>query len=158
MKILIWNCRGIQKKGVSSFLRNLILEHKFMQAEIADSIIRQIDISHSYLWKWIPSQGKSGGILSGINLEYYDVGSFKEGKHILQLNLWDKIHKVKWNFLNVYGAPHDENKGDFLTELASFCSSSLEPFIIGGDFNLIRFSTEKIKQIAFLDFLGFSTQ
>jgi hypothetical protein len=29
MKGLIWDCRGIKKKGVSSFLRNLILEHKF---------------------------------------------------------------------------------------------------------------------------------
>ena len=29
MKGLIWNCRGMKKKGVSSFLRSLILEHKF---------------------------------------------------------------------------------------------------------------------------------
>ena len=86
------------------------------------------------------------------------MGSFKEGKHILQLNLWDKIHKVKWNFLNVYGAPHDENKGEFLTELASFCSSSLEPFIIGGTLISSDSPLKKIKQIAFLDFPGLSTQ
>lgn len=32
-------------------------------------------------------RGKSSGVLSGVNLELYDVGSFVEGKYILQLNL-----------------------------------------------------------------------
>ena len=53
MKGLFWNCRGIKKKCVSSFLRNLIMEHKFhilglqetMQADIDDSILRQFDPS-----------------------------------------------------------------------------------------------------------------
>jgi hypothetical protein len=84
MKGLIWNCRDIKKKGVSSFLRNLILEHKFyfiglqetMQENIEDKKIREIDPNNTYLWKWIPSKGKSGGILSGVNLEHFDVGSF----------------------------------------------------------------------------------
>jgi len=101
MKGLIWNCRGIKKIGVSSFLRNLILEHKFhfigiqetLQQDIGDHILRQIDPHQSYLWKWIPSYGRSGGILSGINLEFFDVGFFKEGKFILQMHLWDKQNK-----------------------------------------------------------------
>ena len=57
MKSLIWNCRGIKKKGVSSFLRNLIMEHKFdiiglqetMQAEIDNAILRKFDPLQNYL-------------------------------------------------------------------------------------------------------------
>ena len=57
MKGLIWNYRGIIKKGVSSFLRNLILEHKFhfiglqetMQPMIKDRILRKIDPNQTYL-------------------------------------------------------------------------------------------------------------
>ena len=153
MKGLIWNCRGINKKGVSSFLRNLILEHKFhfigiqetMQEAIDDTIIRSFDPNQSYLWKWVPSRGKSGGILSGIKLDLLDVGTFKEGKYMLQLNLWDKMAKKNWNFLNIYGVAHEENKLEFLAELANFCSTNKEPLIIGRDFNIIRFSSEKIK-------------
>ena len=153
MKALIWSCRGIRKKGVSSFLRNLILEHKFhiiglqetMQSNIDDYLLRKIDPSQEYIWKWIPSKGKSGGILSGVRLEHFDVGSFKEGKFVLQLNLWDKNNKVKWNFLNIYGSPHEEHKADFLAELAAFCGGNQVPFLVGGDFNLIRFSSEKNK-------------
>jgi hypothetical protein len=153
MKGLIWNCRGI-RKSVSSFLRELILDHKFhfiglqetMQAVIEDKTLRLIDPNQNYLWKWIPSKGRFWCILSGINLEFYDVGAFPEGKYILQLTLWDKHKKIKWNFLNVYGAPHEEDKADFLAQLALMCSKCKEPYIIRGDFNLIRFSSEKIKK------------
>ena len=153
MRGLIWNCRGIKKSGVSTFLNNLIFEHKFhfiglqetQQADIDDKTIRLIDPAGNYLWKWIPSKGKSGGILSGINTDIYDVGSFHEGKYILQLNIFDRERKLKWNFLNVYGAPQEENKIEFLTELASFCSKNKDPYLVGGDFNILRFTSEKNK-------------
>jgi hypothetical protein len=37
-------------------------------------------------------------------MEFLDVGSFIDGKYSLQLNLWDKQRREKWNFLNIYGA------------------------------------------------------
>ena len=151
MNSLIWNCRGIKKTGVSTFLRNLILEHNFhiiglqetMQADIDDRLLRAIDPATNYLWKWVPSQGKSGGILSGINLEFYDVGGFHEGKHFLQLNLWDKTLNAQ-----------DENKPKFLAELAHCCSASKEPYMIAGDFNIIRFTSEKNKDTGLSRFSG----
>ena len=153
MKGLIWNCRGIKKKGISSFLKNFILEHNFhfigLQETVAESIddntLRKFDPNGLYLWKWIPSRGKSGGILSGINTDLMDVGGFCEGNYILQLDLWDKQLKQKWNFLNVYGAAQEMNKNEFLAELARFCNKNKLPFLIGGDFNIIRFATEKNK-------------
>lgn len=83
--------------------------------------------------------------MSGINIELLDVGSFCEGKYMLQMHLWDKKLKKKWNFINVYGAAQEENKNDFLEELAKFCAKNNDPLIIGGDFNLIRFISEKNK-------------
>jgi len=151
MKGLIWNCRGIKKSGTSTFLRNLILEHKFhfiglqetMQADIDEKILRILDPEREYLWKWISSRGRSGGILSGINIKFCDVGSFLEGKYMLQINIWDKETRVKWNFINVYGPAQDEHKYEFLSELANFCCKNRDPYLIGGDFNLIRFASEK---------------
>ena len=64
---------------------------------------------------------------------------------MLQLNLWDKINKIKWNLLVVYGAAHDDFKMQFLSELSSFCSKSSEPLVIEGDFNIIRYSFERNK-------------
>ncbi|KAG2591039.1 hypothetical protein PVAP13_5NG449740 [Panicum virgatum] len=116
-----------------------------MQVEIDDRTLRLIDPSGSYLWKWVPSNGRSGEILSGVHIDKFDIGTFHEGKYILQLNLYDKEKKVKWNFLNIYGAPHEENKMEFLAELANFCSRNKESFIAVGDFNIIRFTSEKNK-------------
>jgi len=140
MKGLIWNCRGIIKKGVSSFLRNLILEHKFhfiglqetMQPRIEDRILRKIDPNQTYLWKWIPSSGRSGGLLSGINIDLYDVGAFYEEKYILQMDLWDKDKKAKCNFLNVYGPLMRKIKMSFLLNLLCFAKNAMSLILLVG--------------------------
>ena len=36
-------------------------------------------------------------------------------------------------------------KNEFLVELAHFCSKNNQPYLIGGDFNIIRFSSDKNK-------------
>jgi mannosylglycoprotein endo-beta-mannosidase len=50
-----------------------------------------------------------------------------------------------WHFINVYGAAQEENKVEFQTELAKTIHNCKEPVLIGGDFNIIRFSNEKNK-------------
>jgi hypothetical protein len=91
-------------------------------------------------------QGQIWGILVGVRIDLYDVGSFQQGDYMIQMNLWDKRNKVKWNLLIVYGAAHDEHKLEFLSELSSFCSRNAEPILIGGDFNIIRFASERNRQ------------
>lgn len=108
-----------------------------------DSLIRKFDPQQNYLWLWNPSKGKSGGILVGVRLDLYEVSSFRQGEYMIQLNLWDKVARIKWNLLVVYGAAQEEGKIPFLSELSSFCSSNQEPLLIGGDFNLITYASEK---------------
>jgi hypothetical protein len=62
---------------------------------------------------------------------------------MLQLNLWDKIHMCKWNLIVVYDPAQDKNKKDFLLELFVFYNNNKDPYIIGGDFNIVRLSYEK---------------
>jgi hypothetical protein len=84
-------------------------------------------------------------------LERFDVGSFKKGEFMIQVNLWDKMLKFKWNLLVVYGAAQDENKIAFLTEHSRFYASNKEPLLVGGDFNVIRYLKEKIICLVFID-------
>ena len=69
------------------------------------------------------------------------------GNYILQVTVFDVVKKCVWALLNVYGAAHDEQKGEFLSELASFCSHLTIPYIIGGDFNILRHCGEKNKKM-----------
>jgi len=71
------------------------------------------------------------------------VGAFHPDDFMLQMNLWDKINKIKWNLLIVYGVAQEENKINFLTELSAFYNRSKEPLLIGGDFNIIRYARER---------------
>jgi hypothetical protein len=104
---------------------------------------RKIDPGDSYFWKWVPSIGRSGGILCGIKNETLKVSVFKAGRFMLHFVLWDKMKKVSWSLLVAYGAAQDEQKNDFLTELAAFCNNVSTPFIVGGDFNILGHSGEK---------------
>jgi hypothetical protein len=48
--------------------------------------------------------------------------------------------------VNVYGAAQDENKDSFLAEMATFCANCKEPYMLGGDFNILRFLSDKNKK------------
>jgi hypothetical protein len=98
-----------------------------------DSLIRKFDPQQNYLWLWNPSKGRSGGILVGVKLDLYEVGSFRQGEYMIQLNLWDKMIRVT----------HEEGKILFLSELSNLYSFNQESLLIGGDFNLIRYASEK---------------
>ncbi|WVZ79382.1 hypothetical protein U9M48_026963, partial [Paspalum notatum var. saurae] len=56
---------------------------------------------------------------------------------MLQMDLWDKQLKIKWNLIVVYGPAHEEGKKEFLAELSSFCSNFhelREIHMCGGNF------------------------
>lgn len=103
-----------------------------MVEECSESLLRKWDYNKDFLWLWNPSKGKSGGILVGVLIERFDVGSFRQGEFMLQMNLWDKTLRSKWNLLVVYGAAQEENKISFLTELSRFCADNSDPMLIGG--------------------------
>ena len=48
----------------------------------------------------------------------------------------------------VYGPAHNDKKDQFLTEISNIYGSSKSPLLIGGDFNILRYSSEKNKKFA----------
>jgi hypothetical protein len=108
------------------------------------SFFRNLDPANNYFWKWTPTVAKSGGILCGVKTDSLDVNGFKAGKFMLKFVLWDKVKKCNWALIVAYGAAHEEHKSEFLTELASFCHDNFMPYIVGGDFNILRHCGEKI--------------
>jgi hypothetical protein len=98
MKGLFWNCMGVRKKGLASYVRDLLKENGFdliciqetMVQDFSDAMIRSVDPSKCYLWDWSPAKGKSGGILSGLKLDSFNVGSRTQGEYILMHVMWDK--------------------------------------------------------------------
>ena len=117
-----------------------------MKKSYNPSYFRKLDPEGKFKWEWIPSRGKSGGSLGGVDKDKFDLINVKHGKYILQMDLFDKGKKCNWALLVVYGAAQDENKPEFIAELSSMCNNTHIPYLVGGDFNILRHSGEKNKK------------
>lgn len=45
----------------------------------------------------------------------------------------------------MYGAAQEANKNEFLAELAFFHNQIIDPFLVGGNFHIVRFASKKNK-------------
>jgi hypothetical protein len=72
------------------------------------NIFGELDPQKDYLWHWIPSKGKSGGMLSGIKLERFSLENFESGEFVIVANVLDKKNLTKPSLANVYGPAQDE--------------------------------------------------
>jgi hypothetical protein len=78
---IIWNCRGVPKKGLNTFIKDLIWEYKTdfiglqetMKKSYTDKFIRKIDSNKEDSWYCTPSNRKSTGMLSGIKNNRFDL-------------------------------------------------------------------------------------
>ena len=98
---VLWNCRGVSKKGMAGMLKELLSDYdvdfiglqETMRKHYPDSFFRNIDYGKKIAWHWIPSKGKSGGILCGINIDRFDVISIMEGSFSIHAVVKDKKRK-----------------------------------------------------------------
>uniref|UniRef100_A0A452YKI6 Endonuclease/exonuclease/phosphatase domain-containing protein n=1 Tax=Aegilops tauschii subsp. strangulata TaxID=200361 RepID=A0A452YKI6_AEGTS len=81
MRGLIWNCRGVGKKGMATCLSDLISDHSLdflglqetMKKDFSSKCLRRIDPFNLFKWIWVPSEGKSGGIMCGLRQDTLEV-------------------------------------------------------------------------------------
>jgi len=85
-------------------------------------------------------------MLSGIKNDRFDVESFDIGDYMIIANVFDKNLKKHWSLANIYGLAQDEFKVSFLSELSNFCFKAKYPILMDGDFNILRYSSEKNKK------------
>jgi hypothetical protein len=99
MKGCFLNIRGVGKKGAISRVKDLLYDYSLDFIGIQETIkkyydlsfFRKLDPGDNFFWKWVPSVGRSGGILCGVKNDSLEVNAFKAGRLILQFILWDKI-------------------------------------------------------------------
>jgi hypothetical protein len=98
MRGLIWNCRGVGKKGMAACLSDLILQET-LKKDFSPNLIRRIDPFGNFHWEWVPAVGRSGGILCGIRTNTLEVLGCIKGKYVLQMNIRDFKTKTAWSLL-----------------------------------------------------------
>lgn len=122
--------------------------------EFPAKYLSRVDPCGLFVWNCLPSVGRSGGILCGVKKESLELISWTLGNFMLQARVFDVKNKCIWVLIVVYGVAHDDRKEDFLDEMLVTCSNVDVPYIIGGDFNIIRGVQEKNKKRGNLKFVA----
>lgn len=85
-------------------------------------------------------------MLLGVSDSFFEVGECSKGDFHIRTVLCDRNTNFIWNLVIIYGAPDNKGKADFLIELVHILGYNNMPIVIGGDFNIIRNSSERNKQ------------
>jgi hypothetical protein len=98
----------------------------------------------NFLWHWTEPHGRSGGMLLGVNLEVFDIGSIEDGDFFfIKFHLRHKSDGFEWCVVAVYGAAQPDVKEKFLAELVQARRKISLPLLVGGGFNTVRNPCEK---------------
>ena len=151
MKGIFWNSRGLSDLAKYRFLSDLSREQKLDlialletgKKDFSKTVLDNICGGQEFIWRWSEPHGRSGGILLGINLDFFDIGSIDEGDFYVKFCVRNKVNGFYWVLIAVYEAAQAEHKESFLTELAQTCTKESDPILVGGDFNIIRSPQEK---------------
>lgn len=151
MKGIFWNSRGLLDLAKYRYVAENIKEHNLDFVALLET--RKNDVSKTnldrlaggadFIWHCLPPRGRSGGILLGINAAVMDLSLIVEGEFYVKFHLRNKEDRFEWILMAVYGPAQDEFKSSFLAELVRACQQNPHPTLIGGDFNILRSSTEK---------------
>jgi hypothetical protein len=151
MKGIFWNSRCLSDLAKTKLLRETSKEQNLAFIALLETgkkdfpqvALNNFSGGRNFVWHWTTPHGRSSGILLGVNLDVLDVGSIDDGDFFVEVSLRDRKSDFKWVLMAVYGAAQPEFKESFLTELVQACDKEKLPLCIGGDFNIIRNSSEK---------------
>jgi hypothetical protein len=120
----------------------LISLQETKKEKFKDKTLRSL--SHR-LTKWIilPSIGRSGEILVGINEDKLEIINQFLLTFSITLIFKNKTSGYVWMYSTIYGSTINSQRNIFWQELSHIRSISNLPWLIGGDFNVVRYRSEK---------------
>jgi exonuclease III len=146
MKVAFWNSRGLADLAKHRFSVELVKEEQINfialsetgRESFPDHVLKNLCAECNFIWHTMAPHGRSGGILLGVDLSVFDIGAIDEGVFYVKFTLRYKSNDFKFVLCSIYGPTQLQNKGAFLVELANTCSKENLPYLIGGDFNIMR--------------------
>ena len=152
MKIVSWNVRGLNDGSKRLMVRHLLkqwkadlvcLQETKLQS-LSRGLIRSLWGGHHVDWLFVGSNGASGGILllwDNRSLQKIDEAL---GLYTASCKFRSVSSGFEWAFTGVYG-PHDLPARRILwDEMSGVVSWWDVPWIVGGDFNIVRYPSERV--------------
>jgi hypothetical protein len=121
---------------------NFIAVSETGRSDFTPRFLKNLYAGRDYLCHSKPPKGRLGGMLLGVDLQFFDTGAINEGDYYIKFHLCNKSDYFKWALVLVYG-PTQRHKESFLAELVNMCSHEILPLLMGGDYNILRHPSEK---------------
>ncbi len=164
-KILSWNVRGLHEGDKRLQIRNLLKDWSadlicFQETKlelVTRRLVRSLWSCHYVDWVFLGSVGASGGILIMWDKRVMEQVDEAIGHYSLSCKFRNVADRYEWAFTGVYGPNVDSERGVLWDELAGINSWWDVPWCVGGDFNVVRFPSERLGTAAFAPAMyGFS--
>jgi len=99
MKGLFWNCRGLRDLAKHTFLHDVAEDNRLDFIALSETnrnsfstqYLENFCAAADFIWHWRCTWGMSGGILMGINQEYFELENIVDGEYHIKFVLRNKL-------------------------------------------------------------------
>jgi hypothetical protein len=152
-KIISWNVRGMNEYEKRIKIRRRLREWKadivclqetkmeVINAEVVRSVWGCVHVD----WIYLGARGASGGILLMWDRRVVEKIEDCVGRFVVACLFRSVTENWEWAFAGVYGPNDDGARSILWDELSGLMNVWEKPWCIGGDFNVVRHSGEKLR-------------
>ena len=152
LKIVTWNARGLNDGSKRLRVRNLIKRWRvdlvcFQETKlnvVSRGLIGSLWGGRHVDWLFVGSQGASGGILLIWDKRYMQRVDEALGNFSVSCKFRMVSTGVEWAFSGVYGPHNSADRGLLWEELSGVHGWWEVPWVVGGDFNVVRYPSERL--------------
>jgi hypothetical protein len=151
MRFLFWNIRGFGRPVRRRHIKYIITEEgldgvdpqETIREEFSQKELQALTGASNFRWAWKGAKGHSGGMLMGVNEDRSEVEEIDMVEYFMSMVLRNRLTNLRWELITVYGPAQHSQSTDFIVELFRKCMRVSLPVVLGGNFNLIRFASDK---------------
>ena len=146
-----WNIRGVNSQERWDDIRqrsnesncNIICLQETKREHFDLAYIKNFCHRKFNKFAYSPSMGNSGGIITIWNGSQFDGSIISQSGFQITVKFICKASNKAWYLTNIYGPASNKNRGEFITWLADLDSTYMNLWMILGDFNLVRDTSDR---------------
>ncbi|KAJ9701497.1 hypothetical protein PVL29_006726 [Vitis rotundifolia] len=151
LKILSWNVRGANDRNKRKVIKTLIRSQKvdmvcLQETKIQDmsqGVVHSLGVGRFLGWGAVNARGAAGGVVVFWDKRILELVGMEVGLFSISCRFKNCEDGFLWFFTGVYGPISKSFREPFWEELGAIRGLWSDPWCIGGDFNVIRFPSER---------------
>ncbi|RVW93092.1 Transposon TX1 uncharacterized 149 kDa protein [Vitis vinifera] len=135
--------RKLIKDVIKTQKANLVCLQEIKLQEMTSAIVRSLGVGRCLEWGALNSRGAAGGVVVFWDNRVLQLEEMEVGNYSVSCRFKNVEDGFCWAFSGVYGPSVKVEREEFLSELGAIKGLWNEPWCVVGDFNMIRFPSER---------------